>query len=182
MAQSIPKLSIKCRDNSGDIYVDINPNPAGQGNVEAFAECFGYAASYAASICYGLPVNMILAQWGGESGWASGKLQRNNQNWSNIIYTEPSKPPSNVGKGIGNWAKFEGMMKHAEGYGKFFIVNPRYSLLINYLKYCQAQSTLPDADKCARFIADAGYGGPDHGSYYDSLHSWMSTLARHCNI
>ncbi len=182
MLNAIPASPVKCSDNSGDVYVDVNPNPAGLGNVEAFAECFKGAAERASSICCGLPVNLILAQWGGESGWASGRLQRNNQNWSNIIYTGPSNPPGNIGKGIGNWAKFEGMMKHAEGYAGFFIVNPRYSQLIDYLKYCRDSGVRPDADRCARYIADAGYGGPGHDGYYNGLHSWMSTLARHCNI
>lgn len=182
MVKSIPTSSVKCCDDSTDIYVDMNPNPAGLGNVQAFVDCFKHAAEFASTECYGLPVNLILAQWGGESGWASGKIQKDNQNWSNIIYTSSSNPPGCIGKGVGKWAKFEGMKKHAEGYARFFIVNSRYSSLIDYLKDCQDKGINPDADKCARYIADAGYGGPDHDGYYNSLKRWMATLAKYCDI
>lgn len=178
--QAIPTSTVTCSDGSTDTFVGINPNTNSGDRVQAFANCFVSAAQYASNICAGLPVKLILAQWGGESGWATASLQEGNQNWSNIIYTNSSNPPGNCGEGSHNWAKFCGRTKHAYGYGYFFQTeyNPRYSSLMDYLGWCQLKGDTPSETACASYIANAGYGG-DPTTYYNNLVAWMNTL---CNL
>jgi len=179
--QAIPTSTVTCSDGSTDTYVGINPNTSSGDKVQAFVNCFKSAAQYASNICAGLPVKLILAQWGGESGWATGSSQKSNQNWSNIVYANSNNPPGNSGSGIGGWAKFCGRTKHAYGYGYFFQkdYNPRYSELMDYLGFCLLKGVTPSETGCARYIADAGYGGSDHDAYYNNLVAWMNTL---CNL
>lgn len=172
----IPSITVTCEDGSEDIYVGLNPNPLGDGNVEAFVDCFQTAAEEASEDCYDIPVEMILAQWGGESLWASGKTQCINQNWGNIIYSNSQNPPGNIGEGDGGWAKFDGLYKWAAGYLK---KSSYYSSLVKYLQRCQRIGTSPKAKTCARYIANAGYGGCDHDAYYDGLVSWIKTVNKY---
>lgn len=175
--------TVNCNDGTVDTFVEVNKNTTNANDkVQAFVDVFRNAANKASTLCYGLPQKVILAQWGGESGWATGALQRNNQNWANIVYTSSTNPVGNVGKGTNGWAKFEGINKFSTGYGKFFVNNSRYSGLITYLKNCQNNNIEPAVNTCIRYIADAGYGGADHDEYYDSFVGWVSTLVNRSDI
>ena len=88
--------------------------------VQSFVDAFKSVGNTASSTCHGLPLKLILAMWGGESGWATGSTQNSNQNWSNMIYTSSENPVGNIGKGKNGWAKFEGRKKHAVGFANFF--------------------------------------------------------------
>lgn len=169
----IPTEPANC-DGRRDTYVELNPNSTASDRVQAFVDTFKRAAEDASDECYGLPVKLILAMWGGESGWATGETQRDNQNWSNMKYVSASNPPGNLGKGTKGWAIFCGRTSHAEAFANFFIVNSRYSDLIDYLQ----STSSPSPTKCLRYIADAGYGGSDHDYYYDVVKGYMDTL---CN-
>lgn len=173
--QPIPTSINSCIGGDTDIYVGVNPNTNSGDKVQAFVNCFRNAAQESSSLCYGLPTRLILAQWGGESGWATGTTQKTNQNWANLVYTSSSNPPGNSGSGVGGWAQFCGRSRFSYGYGRFFIVNSRYSALINYLN----NTSSPSSNTCARYIADAGFGGSDHDAYYNQLIAWMNTL---CNL
>ncbi|SMF78016.1 Mannosyl-glycoprotein endo-beta-N-acetylglucosaminidase [Paenibacillus uliginis N3/975] len=170
---AIPTSSAKCGTTT-DTNVGLNPNTNANDKVQAFADAFSSAASTASSNCHNLPGKLILGLWGGESGWATGNTQKNNQNWANMTYTNDSNPPGNIGKGSNGWAKFCGRNTFATGFAGFLKNNSRYSDLIKYLK----ETSSPDANSCAKYIADAGYGGSDHKAYYDLLVGYMSTL---CN-
>lgn len=176
--QPIPTSPVTCSDGTTDTFVGLNPNTDPNDKVQAFVNCFSSSANDASSLCLNLPPKLILAQWGGESGWATGNTQKTNQNWANLSYTNKNNPPGNEGSGVGGWAKFCGRAKHAFGYANFFHkdVNPIYSELIDYLSWCQLKGIIPSEYTCARFIADAGYGGSDHDGYYNKLVSWMDTL------
>ncbi|MBE9914229.1 hypothetical protein G8C92_09320 [Paenibacillus donghaensis] len=171
--KDIPTTSVKCGTVS-DTNVGLNPNTDANDKVQAFVNAFKGVASTASSDCYSLPGKLILGLWGGESGWATGSTQNNNQNWANMTYTSSTNPPGNTGSGSGGWAKFCGRSTFATGFSGFLKNNSRYSDLITYLKGTKS----PDASKCARYIADAGYGGSDHDAYYNLLVAYMSTL---CN-
>ncbi|MFB0828185.1 glucosaminidase domain-containing protein [Brevibacillus laterosporus] len=173
--KSIPTKSVKV-DGVRDTYVDLNPNTNANDKVQAFVDAFRRVAQDASDDCYGLPVEVILAMWGGESEWASKKLQRDNQNWSNMKYVSGSNPPGNYGKGDKGWAYYIGRSTHAKSFGKFFQNNARYSKLIDYLK----NTDQPNSKKCIRFISDAGYGGGDQ--YYDEVIDYLDTLRRRSDI
>ncbi|MGE5381599.1 MAG: glucosaminidase domain-containing protein [Methylocystaceae bacterium] len=180
--QPIPTVSVNCVDGARDTYVGLNPNINTDEKIQAFVDCFITDAQYASSNCSGLPIRLILAQWGGESGWGTGKTQKDNQNWSNMLYTNINNPSGNSGRGTGSqgWARFSGRQKHAHGYAYFFHkeYNPRYSDLMEYLETCETKLIAPDEYVCARYIADAGYGGePDQ--YYQDLVDYMETLNAH---
>jgi len=179
--QAIPTSTVTCSDGSIDTYVGINSNISSGDRVQAFVNCFKHFAQYASNICAGLPVKLILAQWGGESGWATGSTQKHNQNWSNIVYANANNPPGNNGSDIRGFAKFCGLTKHAYGYGCFFqkTYNPRYAELMDYLAFCRPQGIIPSETACARYIADAGYGGGNPDGYYHWLMAMMNTLCRH---
>lgn len=105
---AIPTTTIKCADGNADVVVGINPNTNADDKVQAFVDVFYACAVFAYEACYGLPKKLILAMWGGESGWATGTTQNANQNWSNMVYTSSTNPVGNIGKGSNGWAKFEG--------------------------------------------------------------------------
>jgi hypothetical protein len=176
-SKPIPTEPVKV-DGVRDTYVDLNPNTDPNDKVQAFVDAFKRVAEDASDECYGLPVEVILAMWGGESGWGTSKTQRNNQNWSNMKYVSSSNPPGNYGKGEGGWAAFIGRSTHANSFGRFFKENNRYSALINYLK----STNNPSSEKCIRYIADAGYGGSDHDQYYDEVMGYLETLRRRSNL
>lgn len=173
---AIPTKSVKCGDVS-DTNIGLNPNKDANEKVQAFVDAFKSAASTASSDCHSLPGKLILALWGGESGWATGSTQNKNQNWANMIYTNSNNPPGNNGKGTNSWAKFCGVNTFAKGFSGFLKNNSRYSGLIKYLK----ETKNPDVDKCAQYIADAGYGGADADKYYKELQGYMSTLCKRSN-
>ena len=179
---AIPTRTVKCKDGSTDVYVELNSNSNADDKVQAFVDCFKGVAETARDICYGLPIKFILAQWGGESGWGSSRLQQSNQNWVNMMYASASNPVGNIGKGENGWAKFEGRGKFANGYAHFFINNSRYSDLIYYLKNCQNNGASPNINTCARHIADAGFGGANHDQYYNELLAYISTLENRSDI
>lgn len=179
---AIPTNYVTCTDGSTDTYVGINPNTNADDKVQAFVDCFRAAAASASSVCYGLPLKFILAQWGGESGWASSSLQQSNQNWVNMMYVSPSNPVGNIGAGNAGWAKFEGINKFAHAYAYFFINNSRYGKLITYLRQCENEGNIPVVNTCARYIADAGFGGADHDKYYNELLNYISTLENRSDI
>lgn len=174
---------VNCSDGTVDTFVEVNKNlNDANDKVQAFVDAFRDAAEKASGLCYGLPQKVILAQWGEESGWATGTTQRNNQNWANMMYTSSTNPVGNVGKGTGGWAKFEGINKYSTGYGKFFVNNSRYSELIAYLKDCQKNNIEPVVNTCIRYIANAGYGGADHDGYYNHVVACVSTLEKRSDI
>lgn len=80
---AIPTSSAKCGTTT-DTNVGLNPNTNANDKVQAFADAFSSAASTASSNCHNLPGKLILGLWGGESGWATGNTQKNNQNWANM--------------------------------------------------------------------------------------------------
>ena len=176
--QAIPTTEVTCSDNSKDYQVGINPNTNADDKVQAFVDTFKDCATTAESTSHGLPMKLILAMWGGESGWATGSTQNKNQNWSNMMYTSESNPVGNIGKGTNGWAKFEGRNKHANAFANFFINNSRYSDLITYLK----DTDSPDVNTCITYIANAGYGGADHSAYVKTVKSWVSTLVNRSDI
>lgn len=176
--QSIPKTKVTCTDGTTDYNVGINPNTNTDDKIQAFVDAFKSVTTSASSTCKNLPVKVILAMWGGESGWATGSTQNKNQNWSNMTYTSDTNPVGNIGKGTSGWAKFAGRLKHANGFANFFLNNSRYSDLITYLK----GTTSPDVNTCIDYIANAGYGGSDHSSYASTVKSWVTTLEKHSNI
>lgn len=175
---AITLTKVTCADGTTDYKVGLNPNTNADDKVQAFVDAFKSVANTASSTCHGLPTKLILAMWGGESGWATGNTQNSNQNWSNMIYTSATNPVGNIGKGKSGWAKFEGRSKHANGFAYFFINNSRYSALIEYLK----GTSSPDVDTCISHIANAGYGGSDHAAYIETVKSWVSTLVKRSDI
>lgn len=176
--QEIPKTKVTCTDGTTDYNVGLNPNTNTDDKVQAFVDAFKSCDTTAQNTCYGLPRKLILAMWGGESGWATGSTQKKNQNWSNMIYTSSSNPVGNIGEGTSGWAKFEGRSKHANAFAYFFINNFRYASLISYLKDTDA----PDINTCISYIANAGYGGSDHDAYAKTVKSWVSTLEKKSDI
>lgn len=176
-AKAIPTLSVTC-GTVKDTNVGLNPNSNADDKVQAFVDAFLSAAKSASSNCHHLPVKLILGLWGGESGWATGSTQKNNQNWANMMYASSSNPPGNIGKGTNGWAKFCGVNTFAAGFAGFLKNNSRYSNLITYLK----NTKNPDANTCAKYMADAGYGGSDHQAYYNLLVSYMKTLCNRSNF
>lgn len=175
--KAIPTKPVRM-DGVRDTFVDLNPNTNANDRVQAFVDAFKRVARDASDECYGLPIEVILAMWGGESRWASDKTQRDNQNWSNMKYVSRSNPPGNIGEGVRGWAAFLGRSAHAEAFGKFFKVNSRYSQLIDYLK----STSNPRPERCIRYIADAGYGGSDHDKYYDEVIGYLETLRKRSDI
>ena len=169
---------VTCADGTTDYNVGLNPNTNADDKVQSFVDAFKSVGNTASSTCHGLPLKLILAMWGGESGWATGSTQNSNQNWSNMIYTSSENPVGNIGNGKIGWAKFEGRKKHAVGFANFFINNSRYSDLIKYLK----NTKTPDVDTCISYIANAGYGGADHDAYAETVKSWVSTLVKRSDI
>ena len=176
--KEITLTKVVCQDGTIDYKVGINPNTNADDKVQAFVDAFRASAMNAHTSCYGLPRKLILAIWGGESGWATGSTQSSNQNWSNMIYSNSSNPVGNIGKGVNGWAKFEGRGKHAFAFAKFFVNNSRYSELISYLKRTDA----PDIDTCITYIAKAGYGGTDSDAYIKKVKDWVYTLEKRSNI
>lgn len=176
--QSIELTRVVCTDGEIDYRVGINPNTDANDKVQAFVDAFRSVAGTAEIICYGFPVKLSLAMWGGESGWATGATQNENQNWSNMIYTSPTNPEENIGEGKGGWAKFEGRRKHARGFANFFINNSIYSGLISYLQ----STSSPDINTCIDYIANAGYGGSEHEEYAATIRSWVSTLEKRSDV
>jgi hypothetical protein len=167
-----------------DLKVGINPNTNSSDKVNAFVNCFLSGARTANTVCLGLPIKLILAQWGGESGWATGQNQYSNQDWANMAYINSSNPPGNIGSGALGFAKFYGLITFSGGYGNFFQknVNPRYSDLIDYLVWCQVNGSTPSEYTCAQLIANDGYGGSDHTGYYNDLVSWMNTVHNYTGL
>ena len=175
---AITLTKVTCTDGTTDYNVGINPNTNADDKVQAFVDAFKSVAKTASGTCHGLPTKLILAMWGGESGWATGSTQNSNQNWSNMTYTSETNPVGNIGKGKNGWAKFEGRKKHANGFANFFINNSRYSDLIKYLK----GTSSPDVDTCISYIANAGYGGSDHEAYIKTVKGWVSTIVKRSDI
>ena len=104
--KEITLTKVVCQDGTIDYKVGINPNTNADDKVQAFVDAFRASAMNAHTSCYGLPRKLILAIWGGESGWATGSTQNSNQNWSNMIYSTANNPVGNIGKGVNGWAKF----------------------------------------------------------------------------
>ncbi len=176
--QAIPLTEVICTDNSTDYEVGYNPNNDPNDKVQAFVDTFRQAAVGASGMCYNLPIKVILGMWGGESGWATGPTQLQNQNFANMTYTSSSNPVDNIGEGVGGWAKFEGLYKHARGFAYFFRNNSRYADLISYLQ----STSSPDADTCITYIANAGYGGSDHAAYAAAVRGYVSTLVNRSDV
>lgn len=173
--KAIPTSSVTC-GTTKDTKVGLNPNKDNPGNwVQAFVDCFEGAAETASSNCYNLPVKLILALWAGESAYGKNSTQQENQNWANMIYTSTTNPPGNIGKGKNGWAKFCGRSTFAAGFAGFLKNNTPYKDLITYLKGTKS----PDEEKCARYLADAGYGGDDHDKYYNDLIGYMAAICKH---
>lgn len=173
----ITLTSVTCSDGSKDNIVGLNPNSNADDKVQAFVDAFRSVATAASATCK-IPRKLILAMWGGESGWATGNTQYSNQNWSNMVYTNSSNPVGNIGSGEKGWAKFEGRAKHANGFAYFFLNNSRYASLIDYV----TNTSSPDIDTCIKYIAEAGYGGSDSDAYIKLVQSWVSPLINHSNI
>lgn len=176
--QPIPMKLVTCTDGTQDIHVGLNTNTNPDDKVQAYVDAFRDVAQAASTMCYNLPLKLILAIWGCESGWATATMQYNNQNWANMIYTSSSNPPSNIGKGQNGWAKFEGKCKFSIGFAGFFMVNPRYSALITYLN---AAGTAADIQVCLHHIANAGYGG-DPAKYIEDVNACITTLENRTDI
>ena len=96
---AITLTKVTCTDGTTDYNVGINPNTNADDKVQAFVDAFKSVAKTASGTCHGLPTKLILAMWGGESGWATGSTQNSNQNWSNMTYTSETNPVGNIGKG-----------------------------------------------------------------------------------
>ncbi|SIR50468.1 Mannosyl-glycoprotein endo-beta-N-acetylglucosaminidase [Paenibacillus sp. RU4T] len=172
---AIPTTSVTCGTTT-DTKVSLNPNTDTADHwVQAFVDCFSGAAATASSNCYNLPVKLILALWGGESAYGKNSTQQANQNWANMTYTSSTNPPGNTGSGTGGWAKFCGRNTFATGFAGFLKNNTPYKDLITYLK----GTSSPNENTCARYLADAGYGGSNHDAYYTSLTDWMYSICLH---
>lgn len=175
-AMSLTKVT--CSDQSTDYFVGLNENTDTNDKVQAFVDAFKGVASTASSTCYGLPLKVILALWGAESGWGANSTQQKNQNWANMIYSSSTNPAGNVGKGTGGWAKFEGRSKFANGFARFLMDNSPYSSLITYLK----NTSSPDINTCIDYIANAGYCAGDTKEFADLVKGCVSTLEKRSNI
>ena len=62
---------VTCADGTTDYNVGLNPNTNADDKVQAFVDAFKSVGNTASSTCHGLPLKLILAMWGGESGWAT---------------------------------------------------------------------------------------------------------------
>ena len=179
----IPTKKVVCKDGSEDVWVDLNPNKLGNGNIEAFVTCFKEAAKLSSSECLQLPVNMILAQWGIESLWGGYYIQVENQNWGNIIYSNPDNPIGNIGEGVKGWAKFEGMYKWAKSYAGYLMHSSYYSDLREYLYNCESGDDILSGVRCARIIADSPYFEPTENKtsddYFNDLVSAMKSVGKY---
>ena len=102
---AITLTKVTCTDGTTDYNVGINPNTNADDKVQAFVDAFKSVAKTASGTCHGLPTKLILAMWGGESGWATGSTQNSNQNWSNMTYTSETNPVGNIGKGKNGFVK-----------------------------------------------------------------------------
>lgn len=179
---TIPSKVVTCSDGKKDRYVEINTNPAGAPRVRAFIDMFLGSAESASNNCYGLPVNVILTIWGGESLWAADDVHWTNQNWGNLGYNSSNNPVGNIGKGIGGFAKFEGRNKFAKGFAGFLTYGSNYKDLIDYLKQCQQQSKKPIEDRCFYLIAHGGYNGKDPvyiDQWYNGMLGFLVTLEKY---
>ncbi|GED60089.1 glucosaminidase domain-containing protein [Brevibacillus formosus] len=170
--EPIPTKRVKI-DGIVDTHVGYNPNSRGDDKIRAFIDAFEGVARRTRDACYGLPVELILAMWGGESGWSKKDIQVENQNWSNMMYVDSTYPEGNIGEGINGWAVFPGRSTHGEAFADF-LQGKRYSKLIDYLK----GTNNPKSEKCARYIADAGYGGTNHDKYYDEVIDYLESVRK----
>ncbi|MCD7817770.1 MAG: hypothetical protein LUH07_01790 [Lachnospiraceae bacterium] len=175
---AIPVRSILCEDGTADNYVGLNTNTDADDKVQAFVDRFKLYAQTSSSLCYNLPVKLILGIWGGESGWASASRQQNNQNWANMSFLSFSNPVGCIAVDDGGWAVFEGAIHHANAFGYWFINNSKYASLITYLK----GTSTPDIYTCLNYIANAGYGGSDADSYITAVKKYISALEAHSDI
>lgn len=176
--KNIKTVQVVCGDGTKDYYVYLNPNTKNTDDkVQAFVDAFKSSAQKSSNICYGLPLKLILAMWGFESGWDTYSTQQSNQNWSNLGYNSKTNPVGNVGTD-GRWAIFEGRNHFSTAFGKWFINNSRYSKLISYLKTTKS----PSIDTCITHIANAGYceGSPD--AYKNEILACVKTLEKRSNI
>ena len=48
---AIPTRTVKCKDGSTDVYVELNSNSNADDNVQAFVDCFKGVAETARDIC-----------------------------------------------------------------------------------------------------------------------------------
>ena len=175
---AIPIVRVMCEDGSNDYNVGLNPNTNTPEKVQAFTDCFHEGANMVYNLCHRFPVRLTLAMWGAESGWGQNIDQYRNQNWANMIYTSATNPVGNIGKGVKNFAMFEGRNHHAIAVGYFFQNNPRYSALINYLK----STSSPDIQTCITHIAQAGYCEGDPGTYVNFIMACVNTVLNHSGI
>lgn len=174
----IPIHSVARPGGGADTFIEGNPNAAGNGNVLAFCACFIEEAADTAQICGGLPLSVILAIWGGESGWGSGEKQVRLQNFANITFTSPDNPPYNIGYemvGEHRFAIFPGLSAFAEGFARF-MQNSTYSRLHTYLQKCRENGSVPDAATCLRRIADSGYCGNDADTWYNGMCGLLTSV------
>ena len=63
---------VTCANGTTDYNVGLNPNTNADDKVQSFVDAFKSVGNTASSTCHGLPLKLILAMWGGESGWATG--------------------------------------------------------------------------------------------------------------
>lgn len=172
---TIPTKKVYLTGGGTDTYVELNPNAPGDGNVRAFCAMFKGAAETVKTNCNDLPINVTLAIWGGESLWAAGTTQRDNQNWGNIIYSSSKNPPNNIGKGTGGWAKYPGKTTYAKGFAGYLKLST-YKSLTEYLTYCKSRGETPESDTCLREIANSGYNGSDADSWYKGMVSFKKSV------
>ena len=94
----IIKTSIKTV-NGTDNKIGINRNQNSTEKVQAYIECFLPYAIKASEQLNNLPVKLILAQWGLESGWGATSVSVDSQNWGGI---KGGKQPSSTKKTLSN--------------------------------------------------------------------------------
>ena len=66
---------VTCADGTTDYNVGLNPNTNADDKVQSFVDAFKSVGNTASSTCHGLPLKLILAMWGGESGIHTAYLQ-----------------------------------------------------------------------------------------------------------
>lgn len=155
-------------------FAQVNPNPLGGGNVEAFVKGFKTYAQQASNIS-GIPVKTILAIWGQESLWGCDEDVNSWQNFGCLSaggrYDISTSGP---------FAEYDGVRCFAKAWGYWFQDNEEYYPdLIDYLDRCDRNGTTPSATLCARYIADGNYGDGTPDSYYNTIVNRMDMVANY---
>lgn len=157
-------------------YIGLNKNTDPADKVQAFVDCFAPAAENVSRNCYGLHAQLILAQWGAESGWGSAPNSQFQQNWGGLKGgRQPGSKPEVSKSGS---SMFYGINTFQNAYLYILKNVGNYSLLLNYLRF----GNYPSVEGCIKLMASSGYCAGNKAVYEKLLTDCVATLNRRSNF